>query len=430
MAATGYVSPTGDARKVSKTGDTMTGELVLPDSSPDAALNAASKGYVDAVAATKAALAHAAQHAAGGGDPIQLTQAQVTGLAAALAALAPLAGATFTGLVTIDDASFLVTGTDKGFSFRPTGAALDLEAFGADFLISNWSGGAPGEGTQRPYFRFSADAHNTQLAGKFESVAALYGSAVHTLDPVTGLAGLGGKNGLTNLRFCGFKDTAGAPTSSAWTTGDVVLDSIGAWYLCTASGTPGTWTTDPTALNLPGDQNLLDWTYDPDMAGHVTAQSNAGVAGRITLVRKILRKSITWSNVWIGLAGVDAAAVLSNCYLGVYDSAGTLKATTADISSSLMSGAIAKPLALTTPFAAAPGTYFIALLLNGTWTTNSLTLKASGAGVSVNAGLTAPNLRYSNLLTAQTSLPASLTLASQATSIINTGWGSQWYGIS
>ena len=134
--------------------------------------------------------------------------------------------------------------------------------------------------------------------------------------------------------------------------------------------------------------------------------------------------------MWIGLAGVDAAATLANCYLGVYDSTGTLKATTADISTSLMSGAIAKPLALATPFAATPGVYHIAMLLNGTWTTNSLTFKASGAGVSVNAGLAAPNLRYSNMLTAQTALPASLALASQTTTIINTGWASQWYGIS
>lgn len=182
--------------------------------------------------------------------------------------------------------------------------------------------------------------------------------------------------------------------------------------------------------DLPSDQGLLGWTYDPDMAGHVTAQSSGGVAGRITLTRVILRKQITWSNIWIGLAGVDAGASLSNCYLGVYDAAGTLKGTTADISSSLMSGATAKALALATPFTAAAGTYFIAMLLNGTWTTNSLTFKASGAGISVNANLVAPNLRYSNMLTAQTSLPSSLTLASQSTSIINTGWASQWYGIS
>lgn len=46
MTATGYVSTTGDTRKVNKAGDTMTGELVLPDSSPDTDLSATSKAYV------------------------------------------------------------------------------------------------------------------------------------------------------------------------------------------------------------------------------------------------------------------------------------------------------------------------------------------------------------------------------------------------
>lgn len=180
----------------------------------------------------------------------------------------------------------------------------------------------------------------------------------------------------------------------------------------------------------PYEQNLLAWTGDPNDAGHVTAQSNAGVAGRITLVRIPIRRHITWSNVWAGLSGIDAAATLSNCYLGVYDVNGNLMATTADISASLMTSAIAKPFPLVTPFGAGPGYYFVAMLLNGTWTTNSLHFKATGAGISVNAGLAAPLLRYSNLLTGQTSLPSSLTLANQVTTIINTGWGSQWYGVS
>ncbi|MFD3802642.1 hypothetical protein ACFWTC_03215 [Streptomyces sp. NPDC058619] len=182
--------------------------------------------------------------------------------------------------------------------------------------------------------------------------------------------------------------------------------------------------------DLPSEQGLLAWTYDPNMAGHVTAQSSGGVAGRITLVRILIRRRITWSNVWIGLSGVDAGASLANCFLGVYDAAGTLRGTTADISASLMTGATAKALPLTAPFDAEPGAYYIAMLLNGTWTTNSLHFKASGAGVSVNAGLTAPNLRYANMLTAQTSLPTSLTLANQLTTIITTGWASQWYGVS
>ncbi|MDX3537636.1 hypothetical protein PV721_25350 [Streptomyces sp. MB09-01] len=180
----------------------------------------------------------------------------------------------------------------------------------------------------------------------------------------------------------------------------------------------------------PQDQNLLAWTGDPNDAGHVTAQSTAGVGGRVTLVRIVLREQITWSNIWLGLAGIDPNAQLANCYLGVYDATGKLVAATPDISPQLMTDAIAKPLALGKPFTAAPGTYFIALLLNGNWATNALTLKSTGAGISVNAGLTPPNLRYSTILTGQTSLPAAVNLSEQSTSTINTGWASQWYAIS
>ncbi|OKK17260.1 hypothetical protein AMK16_20495 [Streptomyces sp. CB00455] len=180
----------------------------------------------------------------------------------------------------------------------------------------------------------------------------------------------------------------------------------------------------------PQDQNLLAWTGDPNDAGHVTAQSAAGVGGRVTLVRIVLRERITWSAIWLGLAGVDPNAQLANCYLGVYDATGTLVASTPDISPQLATDAVAKPLALGKPFTAAPGTYFVALLLNGNWATNGLTLKSTGAGISVNAGLAPPNLRYSTVLTGQTSLPASVNLAEQSTSTINTGWGSQWYAVS
>ena len=71
---------------------------------------------------------------------------------------------------------------------------------------------------------------------------ALYGGAVHTIDPDAGTASFGGKNALGAIRFAGFKNTAGAPTTSTWASGDLVLDSAGAWHLCTTGGTPGTWT--------------------------------------------------------------------------------------------------------------------------------------------------------------------------------------------
>lgn len=181
---------------------------------------------------------------------------------------------------------------------------------------------------------------------------------------------------------------------------------------------------------VPEDQNLLAWTGDPNDAGHVTAQSAAGVGGRVTLVRIKFRRATLVSNIWLGLSGLPTSGPLADCYIGLYDSNGNRVAVSADISADLTTGATAKPLAMVTPYLAAPGFYYIALLLNGTWATNSFTLKATGGGISVNAGLSAGSLRYSSVLTGQTTLPASITLSNQSTSIINTGWGSQWYGIS
>ncbi|MGK9463924.1 hypothetical protein ACSLFT_28420 [Streptomyces sp. G6] len=180
MTATGYTSTTGDPRKVDIAGDTMTGDLVLPDSSPDTDESAASKGYVDTEVADK-----------------------VTGPGAATDNAVPRYDGT-TGLliqnstVTIaDDGTVTITGdltvqgTGKAYRFRRGGSALDLEATGVDLLVSNWSG-TNFDGTQRAYDRYSADAMNVQHAGKREYVAGLYGAAVHTLDPAGNTLGFHG----------------------------------------------------------------------------------------------------------------------------------------------------------------------------------------------------------------------------------------------
>lgn len=222
--------------------------------------------------------AHAATHGSAGSDPITIAQAQVTGLTVALDAKAAttyvdttfatqttvttldgfvndcldrvsaieqgtafLSGLNVNGNAQIANGNLTVTDFVKGYRFRTDGDALDLEATGTDLVISNWSGNGF-NGTQRAYFRLSADAQNIQAAGRFEFVGALYGGAVHTLDPTTGVASLGGKNGLTAVRLAGLKDSAGAPASGTWATGDVVLDSAGGWHLCSAGGSPGTWT--------------------------------------------------------------------------------------------------------------------------------------------------------------------------------------------
>jgi hypothetical protein len=195
-----------------------------------AAAQAAAEDYTDTVAATKAALAHAAQHAAGGSDPVTLTQAQITGLAAALAALAPLAGATFTGVVTVNGTDLVVLGTDRGFRFRPTGSALDLEAAGADFVISNWSGTSVGAGTQRSYFRLSADAQNIQVAGKVEFAQILYGAVRHVLDGAANRIGFHGAAPVGQATITGSR-TDGTALASLLTAlaarGDIINNTTG-----------------------------------------------------------------------------------------------------------------------------------------------------------------------------------------------------------
>jgi hypothetical protein len=326
-----------------------------------------------------------------------------------------LAGLQVAGNAIVSGGDLTVSDFAKGYRLRRGGSGLDFEATGADLILSNWSG-TGFNGTQRNYFRLSSDAQNLQIAGKVEFADGLYGTTRHVLDGAANTLGLYGATPVTQQAVTGTRADGTALTN--------LLSALASVGLIVNSSTTGQYGP------LPSDQNLITWTGDPNDAGHVTAQSSGGVAGRITLVRIAIREQITWSNVWIGLSGIDAAASLSNCYLGVYNAAGTLMGATADISSSLMTNAIAKPLALAAPFVAAPGFYFIAMLLNGTWTTNSLHFKATGAGISVNAGLAAPNLRYSNMLTSQTSLPSSLTLSGQLTTIINTGWASQWYGVS
>jgi len=61
-------------------------------------------------------------------------------------------------------------------------------------------------------------------------------------DVMTGPLTIGGKNGLGPFTMAGLKATPGAPAAGAWLAGDVILDSLGVWHLCTVSGTPGTWT--------------------------------------------------------------------------------------------------------------------------------------------------------------------------------------------
>ncbi|MFF7198342.1 hypothetical protein ACFZAM_32120 [Streptomyces sp. NPDC008079] len=201
----------------------------------------------------------------------------------------------------------------------------------------------------------------------------------------------------------------------------------------TAAGSTGRWAdaghVHPANSWSPSDNNLLTATCDPAIAGGSVSFTSAAHAGRIILTKLTLRRTITWGSIWISTTAVAAAGTVNSSYLGVYDSSGVLRAVSADMSAQWMNTTVGPHrVPLASAFTADPDDYYIAMVANGTWTT--FTLRGTGTGSSTNTNLSAPRLRYSNMLTGQSSLPLTLDLTAQAVNLITGGVGSQWYGVT
>jgi len=345
-----------------------------------------------------------------------------------------LSGLNVAGNAVVSNGDLTVSDVTKGYRFRRGGSALDLEATGADLLVSNWSG-TGFNGTQRAYLRLSADAQNVQVAGPVESVAGLYGAAVHKLDPVTGVASLGGKNGLTAVRFAGLKATPGAPTTGAWTAGDAITDSAGAWWLCTASGTPGTWTTGalPSSggtitgnlavtghalgQDTPAAHGIAAWCYDPALAVNSTTLTN----GTLYLTRVNIPADVTVTKLywWVGNSG--SSPVTNQNHAGLYASDGTLLAST-NVDAAVSSTGL-KTTTISSQALSAGSFYWIGLLFNAS-VPPTLTRASGWTGVdaAANVGLTAATYRFATNGTGRTALPATITPASNAGTDIAGPW--------
>ncbi|MEV0220919.1 hypothetical protein [Streptomyces sp. NPDC050704] len=140
-----------------------------------------------------------------------------------------LAGVNSSDNVLVSGADLTVKDNDKGYRLRRGGAALDLEATGADLVISNWSG-TGFNGTQRNYLRLSADAQNIQIAGKVEYVDALYGATRHVLDGAANTAGFFGATPVGRPAVAGSwaDGSAGASLAAALATLGLIADNTSA----------------------------------------------------------------------------------------------------------------------------------------------------------------------------------------------------------
>lgn len=164
---------------------------------------------------------------------------------------------TFTDPVAVDTATDLIIRfqgrlSTAGAPVAGTYAAGDLIVDVNGVWWLNTAGGTPGTWTTGTV---NLVGNQTAAGAKtFSNQATFSAGAIFTGSGTiaSGVAALGAKNSFNNIRFAGFNSSSGAPASGTWTTGDLILDSLGVWWLCTSGGTPGTWVTG--TVNLTGTQ--------------------------------------------------------------------------------------------------------------------------------------------------------------------------------
>lgn len=173
----------------------------------------------------------------------------------------------------------------------------------------------------------------------------------------------------------------------------------------------------PGALAL--DHDLLVWSYDPA----VNMVATAITSGTVSMSKLWVRQASTITNVCASIGTIGAALVAGQNFGALYDSTGTLLAATADQTANWGTTGF-KEMALTAPVAVAAGAYFVAILSNAA-TTPAFARGSALASSIPNPKLTATTARYATGPAGQTSMPASITMASRTISAVAT-----WVAIS
>lgn len=213
-----------------------------------------------------------------------------------------------------------------------------------------------------------------------------------------------------------------APVNAAFTDQDNRITTntsdIGALQGTVSSHTTQIDTANTNITNLqtatatldwqPQDMNMKAWTQDPAGCGSTGSASTSGV---MYLSRVLLRNAATISNLYYTVATAGVTLTAGQNWCGLYNSTGTKLAEGPD-QSTAMTSLGTKTVAIT-PQALAAGSYYIALLTNGA--TPPQFMRGNGAsGSALNVGLTVSTGRFLDFGTGQTTLPASVNLASAA----------------
>lgn len=174
------------------------------------------------------------------------------------------------------------------------------------------------------------------------------------------------------------------------------------------------------AGHTPLDHELISWTIPTGALAGATGPTS----GTVVMSKIFLRQPAVITNVCYGVGAAGVTLTAGQNFAGLYNNAGIRIGVTADQSASWLSAGFKQtPLTAPTSLLAA-GDYYVALLANAatppTWARGGITTASIA-----NANLTAANGAYTTGPAAQTSLPASITMASRTLSANPT-----WVGVS
>lgn len=238
----------------------------------------------------------------------------------------------------------------------------------------------------------SGCSDNTPAVGATNTIQVDSGSAATVISPVTA------------------SGTSYSATTQVLNDGSGNLQTYGT---ATVAGVPV-----PGGLWLPSDSGFIAAAYD--QAG--TTNSTLTVSGTVYLTRVVVRAATTINKLLVGVATAASSVTANENFLGLFNSAGTLVASTAagTLDTMITSSGIV-PATLSSPYSAAAGYYWVAFLNNAT--TPATLSRASGASLSIaNGGAVASAYRFAVNGTAQTALPASITPGSNTTAGAFTMW--------
>lgn len=158
----------------------------------------------------------------------------------------------------------------------------------------------------------------------------------------------------------------------------------------------------------PAGQGLSAWTYDPTAA----TSSTLLTAGTIYLVKLENLPADTVTKVYWAVATAGATATAGQNWVGLFDSSGARLAQTG-VDSDAGAGTGLKTTTITGQ-ALTPGGFIWAAFLFNASTIPTVARSSTGtaAAAAYNAGTTAATMRAATAGTSQTTLPSSITPAS------------------